>query len=85
MGGLSGAAQYVRLIAEWRVTGEVETLRCFRWAAYVADEGVLIVGHELFLTQFEAGESISEVPSIIRAIFPVDLRVSTERGLENAN
>ena len=24
--------------------GEVETLRCFRWAAYVADEGVLMVG-----------------------------------------
>ena len=47
MGGLSGAEQYVRFIAKWGVGsngGEVETLRCFRWAAYVADEGVLMVG-----------------------------------------
>ena len=31
--------------------------------------------HLLFLDQFEAGESISEVSSIIRAILPVDLGV----------
>ena len=45
----------------------------------------LTIGHELFLTQFEAGESISEVLSIIRATLPVDSGVGTDRGLENAN
>ena len=33
------------------------------------------MGHEFVLDQFEAGESISEVPSIIGAILPVDLGV----------
>ena len=33
------------------------------------------MGNELVLDQFEAGESIIEVPSIIGAILPVDLGV----------
>ena len=33
------------------------------------------MGHELFLTQFEAGEPISEVPSIIRACLLLSIMV----------
>ena len=37
-------------------------------------------GHELFLTQFEAGESISAIPRALRAILPTDVGVLTHRG-----
>ena len=36
--------------------------------------------HELFLTQFEAGESISAIPRALRAILLTDLGALTHRG-----
>ena len=43
------------------------------------------MGHVSFLDQFEAGESISEVPSIIRAILPSFLIKWARPSLLNRN